>query len=279
MSRARREADSEHDRPTIVPDFDPESFARDSEIKQRVSAGAGAEPTIDRARRLCDDGEYEQALFLLTSLLDLAPLHPEASRLAADCRAGLERQCLTALGSVSTVLVAGVPLKDLTSFALDNVSAFLFSLVDGATSVENILDSCGLPRLLALRHMRHMTERGVLVVASTRRRMPGAREPGAMEPRSADGGLPSEREADEVAIDSQVLAVAVGGATLDAVPILLVLPEDLEALEIDAATRVLIARVNETATLDEILTATRTSIVDGLATFERLAESGVVTFV
>ncbi len=88
-----------HERPTIVPDFDPEDFARDSEIRQHAAVPEGGEPTIDRARRLHLDGDHEQALFLLTRLMELAPLHPEASTLSNDCRQALERDCLAAIGS------------------------------------------------------------------------------------------------------------------------------------------------------------------------------------
>ena len=54
------------------------------------------------------DGEHEQALFLLAHLLEIAPLHPEATHLSADCRAALERECLSSVGSESAILVAAV---------------------------------------------------------------------------------------------------------------------------------------------------------------------------
>lgn len=80
--RGRPGASEEHlgDRPTPVPDFDPEAFARDSEIKLRTSLAVEGEPTIDQARRLHLDGDQEHALFLLTRLLERAPLNPEGRR-------------------------------------------------------------------------------------------------------------------------------------------------------------------------------------------------------
>jgi hypothetical protein len=154
------------DRSTIVPEFDPEDFARDSEIKQRATIADGGEPTINQARRHHVAGEHEQALFLLTRLLELAPLHPEGSKLASECRQSLERECLAAIGSESATLVAAVSPEELKRFTLDNVSGFLLSAMDGATDVETILDISGLPRLLALRHMRSLLERGIIVVES-----------------------------------------------------------------------------------------------------------------
>jgi len=157
------------DRATLIPDFDPQDFARDSEVRQRTASGVEGEPTMDQARRLHDQGDDEGALFLLTRLLDLAPLHPDANKLADECRASLERQCLSAIGSESAVLVAAVTEEELKTFALDNVSAFLFSRLDGATKVEDILDISGLPRLLALRHLRKLLDRGLVVSASRAR--------------------------------------------------------------------------------------------------------------
>jgi hypothetical protein len=157
------------ERSTIVPQFDPEAFARDSETKQRAAVAEGGEPTIDQARRHHLAGEHEEALFLLTRLLELAPLHPEATKLSSECREALERECLSAVGSESAILVAAVSTEELKGFALDNVSGFLLSVVDGATNVETILDISGLPRLLALRHLRSLLERGIILVASGRR--------------------------------------------------------------------------------------------------------------
>ncbi len=154
------------DRPTVVPEYDPEDFARDSEIKQRAGVREGGEPTIDRARRLHLDGDHEQALFLLTPLLELAPLHPEANKLSGECRQALERDCLSAIGSESAVLVVALSPEELKRFTLDNVSGFLLSVIDGTTNVETILDISGLPRLLALRHIRALLDRGIVVVAS-----------------------------------------------------------------------------------------------------------------
>ena len=162
-------ATGSHERATVVPSFDPEAFARDSELKQRATSAVVGEPTIDEARRLHLEGEHERALFLLTRLLELAPLHPEATKLSVDCREALERECLSSVGSESTILVVAMSPDELKGFALDNVSGFLLSLMDGATTVEVILDISGMPRLLALRHLHRLVERGIVVAASSRR--------------------------------------------------------------------------------------------------------------
>jgi hypothetical protein len=86
--------------------------------------------------------------------------------LSTDCREALEREYLSSVGSASAILVVAVSPEELKTLALDNVSGFLLSLMDGATDAETILDISGLPRLLALRHLRSLLERGVVVIAS-----------------------------------------------------------------------------------------------------------------
>jgi hypothetical protein len=162
--------DDASERSTPIPEFDLEAFARESEMRQRAAIAAEGEPTLEQARRLHDDGRHEDALFLLARLLDATPLHPEATRLSAECRAALERQCLSAIGSESTVLVSAVSTEEVKRFSLDHVSGYLLSLLDGDTPVEEVLDISGMPRLLVLRHLHGLLERGIVVVASGQRR-------------------------------------------------------------------------------------------------------------
>jgi hypothetical protein len=139
-------------------------------MRQRAAQAGAGEPTLEQARRLHLDGQDEDALFLLARLLDLTPQHPEAIRLSGECRAALERQCMSAIGSESTILVAAVSTEEVKRYALDHVSGFLLSLLDGDTPVENVLDISGMPRLLVLRHLRDLLERGIIVVGSGLRR-------------------------------------------------------------------------------------------------------------
>ena len=123
--------------------------------------------TIEDARRLLKWGEAEQALSLLARLLEHLPFHADASALSQECRQAVERECVSEIGSLSAVLVVAVAPEELKQFKLDGASGFLLSLMDGATNVETMLDLCGLPRLLALRHLRGLVSRGVARIAGT----------------------------------------------------------------------------------------------------------------
>jgi hypothetical protein len=265
--REQQAAAPDEDRPTLVPEFDPDAFARDSEVRQRSAAAPEGASSIDQARRLHRDGDHEQALFLLTQLLELEPLHPEATTLSHECRAALERECLAGVGSESTVLTVAITTDELKSFALDHVSGFLLSLTDGSLTVGAILDASGLPRLLALRHLRNLLDRGILSVASGYRRPP--------VPVSARSWADPERavEDDGITIAS---VIAPSSPHLDAVPVLLVPRENLEVLGSDTPAWRVLSLVDDTRTVHEILTLTKTEIAEGIALFQRLAGVGLV---
>jgi hypothetical protein len=109
---------------TVVPAFDPEAFARDSETRQ-----VAAIPST------------------------------------VESREAQERECLEAIGSESTLLLRAVSDDRLKQLSLDPASAFLFSLLDGNTDVETVIDIAGLRRLEVLEHLRDLVERGIVVVA------------------------------------------------------------------------------------------------------------------
>jgi hypothetical protein len=114
---------------TVVPTFDLEAFARESETRQVAAAPS-----------------------------------------TVESREALERECLEAIGSESTLLLRAVSDDRLKHLAIDPVGAFLFSLLDGNTDVETVIDIAGLPRLEVLRHLRDLVERGIVVIAPMGRR-------------------------------------------------------------------------------------------------------------
>jgi hypothetical protein len=163
--------DADDDRPTVLPPFDADAFARESEMSLRSARPADDETTTDEARRLLLEGQPEEALFLLAPRLETMPKDAEARLLSNECSAALERDCWSAIGSGSAIFGTTASAEELKGFALDHVSGFLLSLMDGVTDVDLVLDICGLPRLLALRHLRRLVVRGIVI--EKRRAPPG----------------------------------------------------------------------------------------------------------
>jgi hypothetical protein len=58
--------------------------------------------------------------------------------------------------------VVAVDLAELRQLSLDPHSGFLLSLMDGSTSVETLLDVCGMPSEEAMRRLDHLVMLGVV---------------------------------------------------------------------------------------------------------------------
>ena len=118
---------------------------------------------------VADAGADEHRLFPAPTDRSVGVRHSlpfDTTPLEASARDAETRVCLAALGSPQTILASTLPCGELKRFALDNVSAFLLSQIDGATSVEAILDVACMPPLFALRHLRSLVERGMVVAVA-----------------------------------------------------------------------------------------------------------------
>jgi hypothetical protein len=182
----------------------------------------------------------------------------------------LERDCLSAIGSETAVLCLAVGDEELKRFALDATSGFLVSLMDGTTSVEDMLDIAGVPRLVALRHLRNLIERGIVDLAS--KRPPSGRK--KRSPSKAPAGAD-----DEAILESGILPTHTGRPSLEAIPVLLLTASELRGLRLEPRARALLARINDGMTVGEILAQAGFDAIEGTAILEQLAEDGVVVFV
>jgi hypothetical protein len=98
-------------------------------------------------------GDYSGALVVAEGILESDPAHVEASRYAKNCRDVLMQMYAARLGPLNQVVSMAIPAEQIRWLSLDHRSGFLLSLVDGTSSVEEILDMSGMPRLDALRIM------------------------------------------------------------------------------------------------------------------------------
>jgi len=96
-------------------------------------------------------GNYAAALHAAELQLGMDPDDAEARRYAAESRARLETRYTTRIGSLEYVFNIAVPTAKVKWLGLDPQAAFLLSLVDGQTTVAEVLELCHMGRLEALR--------------------------------------------------------------------------------------------------------------------------------
>jgi hypothetical protein len=151
------------DAPTLPAPADPATSGT------RIRVGRVATPSLDELQRLrlelaerYSAGDYGSALALADELETRNPHDPSAESFARDCRRLLEAECLKRIGSLEGVPVLALSIEELRSRALDHRAGFLVSRVDGASSVEMLLDIVPMRRERALQILADLVEEGIL---------------------------------------------------------------------------------------------------------------------
>jgi hypothetical protein len=109
-------------------------------------------------------GDFTGALVVAESILDTQPEDEDAKRYAQSCREVLTQMYAARIGPMDQVALVAVPPEQITWLSLDHRAGFLLSLVDGVSSIEEILDISGMSRLDALRIMYTLVQQNVITL-------------------------------------------------------------------------------------------------------------------
>jgi hypothetical protein len=131
---------------------------------------AGPPPPVSEPglRQIADryaTGDFSGALVLAEALLEATPEHTEALRYAGKCRDVLMQMYAARLGALDQVVSMSIPSEQIRWLSLDHRSGFLLSLIDGTSSIEELLDISGMPRLDALRIMYSLFQERVITLS------------------------------------------------------------------------------------------------------------------
>jgi hypothetical protein len=128
---------------------------------------------VDNTREMLtrfESRNYGGALVLAESVLFSDPSNVEARRTAESCREKLADKYRTSLGGPTWVPRIAMTPDEVRVLALDHRAGFLLSFVDGAMSIEEVLDGCSMPELDALRMMFELRQQGVIEIDEPPRR-------------------------------------------------------------------------------------------------------------
>lgn len=107
-------------------------------------------------------GDFSGALASAEQVLAEDPDQHEASRYAQSCRDVLTQMFSARLGSLDQVVAMAVASDQIRWLTLDHRAGFLLSLVDGHSTIDQILDISGMTRLDALRIMYQLVDQRVI---------------------------------------------------------------------------------------------------------------------
>ncbi len=120
------------------------------------------EDPIAEMRERFSLGDYTGALEMSDLILADEPGNLEAAECGENCRSVLEGMFAAKLGALSRVPMVVVPRTQMRWLSIDHRAGFVLSLVDGSSSVDMILDVCGMPKLDALRILYELVQRKIV---------------------------------------------------------------------------------------------------------------------
>ena len=111
-------------------------------------------------------GDFSGALVIAEGILEADPAELEAARYAQSCRDVLTQMYSARLGSLEQIVAVAVPPDQIRWLTLDHRAGFLLSLIDGGSSIDQLLDISGMPRLDALRLLYQLLDQRVISLGS-----------------------------------------------------------------------------------------------------------------
>jgi hypothetical protein len=109
-------------------------------------------------------GDYTGAVEMAEIILADDPSNLEAAECGENSRAVLENMFAAKIGALDRVPTVIVPRTQMRWLSIDHRAGFILSLIDGASSVEMILDVSGMPRLDALRILHELVQQRIVAL-------------------------------------------------------------------------------------------------------------------
>jgi hypothetical protein len=110
-------------------------------------------------------GDFTGALVVAESLLEMNADDLDAQRYAQSCRDVLTQMYSARLGSLAQRVRVAVPGDQIRWLSLDHRAGFVLSLIDGSSTVEELLDISGMNRLDALRILYTLFDQRVIALS------------------------------------------------------------------------------------------------------------------
>lgn len=131
---------------------------------ERPSLGS-ARPNLPPGREMNDRfamGDFSGALEKARLILAADPLDREARAMASRCEEVLLDMYSSRIAGMHRTVRTVMGADQMRWLSLDHRAGFLLSLVDGHSSVDDLLDLCGMPRLEALRLICSLVDQRVI---------------------------------------------------------------------------------------------------------------------
>ena len=110
-------------------------------------------------------GDFTGALVVAEGMLEVNADDIDAQRYAQSCRDVLTQMYAARLGALTQRVRVAVPADQIRWLSLDHRAGFVLSLIDGSSTVEELLDISGMTRLDALRILYTLFDQRVIALS------------------------------------------------------------------------------------------------------------------
>jgi hypothetical protein len=110
-------------------------------------------------------GDFTGALVVAEGMLEVNADDIDAQRYAQSCRDVLTQMYAARLGALTQRVRVAVPPDQIRWLSLDHRAGFVLSLIDGSSTVEELLDISGMNRLDALRILYTLFDQRVIALS------------------------------------------------------------------------------------------------------------------
>ena len=156
-----------------APNIPAQRALSPTSIEAAVLGAIAASPGPEITERTIDDpiaemcerfslGDYTGALEMAELILAEDPSNLEAAECGENCRTVLESMYAARLAPLDRTPIVVVAPTHMRWLSIDHRAGFVLSLIDGASSVETILDVSGMPKLDALRILHELVQQKIV---------------------------------------------------------------------------------------------------------------------
>ncbi len=124
------------------------------------------DPALIDMRDRYATGDFSGSLVVAEAILAESPDHEEALRCRERCTDVLSQMYLARLGSLKQIIRVAVAREQIRWLSLDHRAGFLLSLIDGTSSIDELLDVSSMPRLEALRILYGLLDQRVIELSN-----------------------------------------------------------------------------------------------------------------
>jgi hypothetical protein len=151
---------------TVVPADDDPQRRTEADAIGAITLPPGEDTSRPTMKDRYAMGDFSGALEIAESLLAADPSDLEAQRYATSCRDVLTQMYLSRVGGLDQIISVVLPPEELRWLNLDHRAGFLLSLVDGVSTVDELLDISGMSRLDALRILATLREQRAILLST-----------------------------------------------------------------------------------------------------------------